>query len=114
LNIAKQTFEEKTVMASIPKGNSETGADVQAIMNDLASLRDDIAKLTKHVGNNAYEAGNAAADQIGNEAAKVYDNISAQGQRSAKKLGQQVEDQPLTALLIAFAIGFVGSRILSR
>ncbi len=101
-------------MATTLKGNGETGADIQSIMNDLASLRDDIAQLTKHVGNNAFEASNAAADQIGAEATKAYNNMAAQGQRSAKKIGQQVEEQPLTALLIAFALGFVGSRVLSR
>ncbi len=101
-------------MASIIKGNGETNVDIQAIMNDLASLKDDIAKLTKNVGNNAYEASSAAADQIGAEATRAYNNMAAQGQRSAKKIGQQVEEQPLTALLIAFALGFVGSRVLSR
>lgn len=101
-------------MASTLKGNGETGVDIQAIVNDLALLRDDIARLTKQFGNNAYDASNAAADQIGAEASKVYNNVAAQGQRSAKKIGQQVEEQPLTALLIAFALGFVGSRVLSR
>jgi ElaB/YqjD/DUF883 family membrane-anchored ribosome-binding protein len=101
-------------MASILKGSGDTNVDIQAIMNDLASLKDDIAKLTKSVGNNAYEASSAAADQIGAEATKAYNNMAAQGQRSAKKIGQQVEEQPMTALLIAFALGFVGSRVLSR
>ncbi|MEP6828558.1 MAG: hypothetical protein ABJA10_10845 [Aestuariivirga sp.] len=103
-------------MVSIPKGagSGEAGADIQSIMNDLASLRDDIAALTKHVSNNAYDASSAAAGEVGAGATKVYNNMAAQGQRSAKAIGQQVEEQPLTALLIAFALGFVGSRMLSR
>ena len=103
-------------MVSNLKGTAsgEAGADLQSIMNDLASLRDDIAALTKHVGNNAYDASSAAAEQVGARASKVYDNMAAQGQRSAKAIGQQVEEQPLMTLLIAFALGFVGSRMLQR
>ena len=103
-------------MVSVLKstGNGESGTDIQAIMTDLASLRDDIAALTKHVSNNAFDASSAAAGQLGAEATKVYNNMAAQGQRSAKMIGQQVEQQPLATLLIAFALGFVGSRMLSR
>lgn len=101
-------------MVSAVKGNGDTGADVQAIMNDLASLRDDIAALTKHVSGTAYDASSAAAEQMGTEATKVYNNMAAQGQRSAKMISNQVEQQPLATLLIAFALGFVGSRMLQR
>ncbi|MEO6609756.1 MAG: hypothetical protein ABIN69_14945 [Aestuariivirga sp.] len=34
-------------------------------MNDLPSLREDIAALTKHVSNNAFDASNAAAEKVG-------------------------------------------------
>ena len=117
-------------------GNGETGTDVEAIMTDLASLRDGIAALTKHVSNNTYGASSAAADKIGAEATKAYNNMAtqghaaaekvgakatraynnmaAQGQRSAKMISHQVEEQPLATLLIAFALGFIGSRMLQR
>ena len=103
-------------MASILKstGNGESDIDVQPIMSELASLREDIAALTKHVIGNTYDASSAAASQMGAEATKVYNNMAAQGQRSAKLIGQQVEQQPLTTLLIAFALGFVDSRMMSR
>ena len=103
-------------MVSIFKSadNGDTSTDVQAIMTDLASLRDDIAALTKHVSASAYDASSAAAGKLNTEATKAYKNIAAQGQRSAKMISHQVEEQPLTTLLIAFALGFVGSRMLQR
>lgn len=103
-------------MVSNLKGTAsgEAGSEVQAIMNDIASLRSDIAALTAHLGSTAKNATSSAADQIGAQASKTLDGISAQGQRSAKAIGQQVEEQPLLALLIAFALGFVGSRLVSR
>jgi hypothetical protein len=40
--------------------------------------------------------------------------LAAQGERSMKALGRQVEEQPIMSLLLAFALGFAGSRWLSR
>ena len=103
-------------MVSILKssGNGETGTDIQAIMTDLASLRDDIAALTKHVSHDAYDASGAVAGKLNAEATKAYNNMAAQGQRSVKMISHQGEEQPLATLLIAFALGFVGSRMLQR
>ena len=103
-------------MVSIPKAasNGDASADIQAIMNDLASLRSDIATLTNHVSSTTVNAANSAAGQIGTQASKAFDNLSAQSQRSVKAIGNQIEEQPITSLLIAFALGFVGSRMLSR
>jgi hypothetical protein len=40
--------------------------------------------------------------------------LAAQGERSMKALTRQVEEQPVMSLLLAFALGFAGSRWLSR
>lgn len=103
-------------MVSILKGsgNSEAGTDMQAIMSDIASLRSDIAALTGHLGSNAMNATNEAAGKLGSEASRVYGNLAEQGQRSAKAVSKHFEEQPLATLLIAFALGFVGNRLLSR
>ena len=39
---------------------------------------------------------------------------AAQGQRSAKAIGRQIEEQPVMSLLVAFGVGFVASRMLIR
>ncbi len=106
-------------MVSTNKSTSigDATADLQAVMNDIASLKNDIAALAGNLSNNAYnattDATSKAANQIGEQASRAYDNIAAQSQRSAKMVSQQVEAQPITTLMIAFAIGFVGSRLLS-
>ena len=53
-------------------------------------------------------------DQIGDQASRAYENLSDQSQKSVKALKQQVEDQPIGTLLIAFALGFIGSRLFSN
>lgn len=55
-----------------------------------------------------------AVDRLGEEGRRAYESLSAQGERSLKAIGRQVEEQPLMSLLLAFALGFVGSRLLSR
>lgn len=92
--------------------------DLEVIVSDLASLRRDITTLTDHLKigavNGAKGAARDAAGHLGDEAERLYSSLAAQGQRSLKALGRQVEEQPMMSLLLAFALGFAGSRLLSR
>jgi len=92
--------------------------DLDAIVTDLASLKRDIAALTDHLKTGAINDANGAtrdiAGHLGDEAERLYGNLAAQGERSMKALGRQVEEQPVMSLLLAFALGFAGSRWLSR
>lgn len=70
--------------------------DVAALKRDLASLVDNLKKTGKGTAND------------------VYRNIAAESERSVKAISRQVEEQPLMSLLIAFGVGLVGGRLLSR
>ena len=48
------------------------------------------------------------------ERSRIYGNLADRGERSAKAIGRQVAERPAISLLIAFAVGFIGSRFLSR
>jgi len=97
---------------------AESNLDLDAIVTDLASLKRDIAALTDHLKTGAINgvsgATRDAAGHLGEEAERLYGNLAAQGERSMKALGRQVEEQPVMSLLLAFALGFAGSRWLSR
>jgi ElaB/YqjD/DUF883 family membrane-anchored ribosome-binding protein len=82
-------------------------SDLTRITNDIQALKEDLARLIEHVKNNATET-------VAGEASKLYDTLAAEGQRQAAALAQSVEEKPLASVLIAFAIGFVGGRILLR
>ncbi len=93
-------------------------SDIAAISEDVAALKRDIAALMEHlkagvVGGTAGAARQATAE-IGEEAARLYAKLAAEGARSAQSIGRHVEEQPVTALLVAFILGFVGGRLLSR
>ena len=101
---------------SSPTGDANI--DFQAVLNDISSLKSDIAALASSLSNGAVnvtsDVTNKAAAQIGDQASRIYDNVASQSQKSAKLVSQQVEAQPITSVLIAFAIGFIGSRLLSN
>jgi ElaB/YqjD/DUF883 family membrane-anchored ribosome-binding protein len=89
--------------------DSDTGAesDLTQIVNDIQALKADLARLVEHLKT-------SATDTVSSEASRLYDTISAEGQRQAAALAHTVEEKPLASVLIAFAIGFVGGRILLR
>lgn len=100
------------------KPDSEMPPDIEAIVDDLAALKRDLATLMSHLKtdalNGAGEAAQGAIGRISDQAESIYESLAAQGKRSGKAIGRQVEEQPVVSLLIAFAVGFCASRLLSR
>lgn len=96
----------------------KTPADLEMISDDLASLKHDLAALMGHVNSGGFRAANEAAHnaagQLGAWATDNYDNLAAQGKKSVKAIGDQVDEHPIVSLLIAFAAGFCVSRLVSR
>ena len=88
---------------------SETDAesDLTQIVNDIQALKADLARLVEHLKTGATET-------VSNEASRLYETITAEGQRQAAALAHTVEEKPLASVLIAFAVGFIGGRILLR
>jgi ElaB/YqjD/DUF883 family membrane-anchored ribosome-binding protein len=100
------------------KPDVETPADLDAIVNDLAALKRDFASLISQVKSGAFKGASDAAestlDQLGDRVNHLYDSVAAQGERSVKAIGHQVEERPIMSLLIAFGVGFIASRLMMR
>ena len=84
--------------------------DIEAIVDDLAALKRDLATLMSHLKtdalNGASEAAQSAVGRIGEQAESIYESLAAQGKRSGKAIGRQVEERTdqlgvLEALLVA-------------
>jgi ElaB/YqjD/DUF883 family membrane-anchored ribosome-binding protein len=107
-------------MNSTTRVNPETGTgvDFDAIIGDVAALRQDFADLMSQMKSGALKGANGAAEdilgQLGDRAGHLYDSVTAQGERSVKAVGRQVEERPLVSLLVAFGVGFIASRLLMR
>ena len=103
----------------MPTTEEPDAAAVQsAIADDLAALKRDFATLLANLKatqpGHAREAVHNAAEQLSGKAADIYGQATAQAGRGAKVLAQEIEERPLTTLLLAFSIGFIASRLLSR
>jgi len=88
----------------------EAAADLEKLRDDIAALRSDVTRLVKSISK---DAGDLSSDAQ-NEARRIYSKLAKESERSAKAVVRELEERPLTTLLIAFAIGFVGGRFLAR
>ena len=92
--------------------------DLNAISNDLAALKRDFAALLTDLRDGPLSSARAAvqqkAGQIGDRAADLYGQASAQAGKSVDLIAHEIEERPLTTLLLAFSVGFIASRLLSR
>jgi ElaB/YqjD/DUF883 family membrane-anchored ribosome-binding protein len=97
---------------------ADTGVDFGAIVRDIAALRQDFADLMSQMKSGALKGANGAAEdalgELSDKAKHLYDRVTAQGERTVKAVGRQVEERPVMSLLIAFGVGFIASRLLSR
>jgi len=100
------------------KPETDTTVDFDAIVRDLAALRQDFTDLMGQMKSGALKDANGAAEnilgQLGDRASHLYDSVTAQGESSVKAIGRQVEERPAMSLLIAFGIGLIASRLLIR
>ena len=98
------------------KDNSDI--DLDTIVADITQLKEDIAKILDHLKtatlDNAIDSASGFAEHLTDEAADLYKGLAKRSQKTAKAITRQVEDQPGTSLLIAFAAGFILSRLMSR
>lgn len=104
--------------ASKTQSNSEAEFNFATFAKEFATMKHDIAaiaaKFATSTGNGAAGALHGAADDLSERATGLYENLSAQGKRAVGAVSHQVEEQPLVSVLVAFAVGFVASKLLSR
>jgi ElaB/YqjD/DUF883 family membrane-anchored ribosome-binding protein len=97
---------------------SRTHSDLEALAGDVTSLKRDLARLMDRVKNGSYDAAKGstadAVERLSKDADRVHRTLSKRGERSVSAITQRVERQPLTSVLIAFGVGLISGRLLSR
>jgi len=97
---------------------AETGPESKKVADDIAALKQDMASLIKQMKEfamrEANRLGQDTADKISGRASDLYETVSDTSKKSAEAITAHVEEQPISSLLIAFAAGFIFSKILTR
>ena len=95
--------------------------DVDALREDLDALRSDIGSLAATMkdllGSAARSAGSAAEEnieEIRQRLERLADEVRDRGRAASETIQRQVEERPITSLLVAFALGLVISRLFDR
>ena len=100
------------------KLENASGADIEAIIDDLAALKKDVQKALQHVKklnlDDALDGAREMADDFSDEAADLYKDLSKRGRKQIAAMEKQIDDQPIASLLMAFAAGFVISKLFFR
>ena len=89
-------------------------SDINALSADVERLKKDLAKALEHLKSGAVNSASDIAETVSDEAAALYEALHKRSDRAAKVLGKHVEEQPITSLLVAFAVGFLFSRLTAR
>ena len=105
-------------MKQSAKSQPTTAPEIDQVKEDILSLTRDLASLIDKMKTVAVdgsgEAVRESVEELGDKARILYEKVAAQGERSAKAVGRQIEAQPILSLLVAFAVGFFVNRLLSR
>jgi len=112
-------------MAAETNKKTSTSIETDAIREDIQKLQNDLKDMFHSVGEQSKEKLQeskqrleAAIKSLQGQAAKkfdeIYDSLSEQGQDVVKKSRKQIEDRPLTAVIIAFAAGMIFDRLIGR
>ena len=81
---------------------------------DLDAIKDEIDSLRKNLATLARQAGNGAVGKLSDRGHQIYDRLHDGGEHIVRAASHEIEERPLTSVLIAFAVGFVGGRLLAR
>lgn len=95
--------------------------ELDTLRADLGKIREDIAALTRTLGDTAaaeVKAGgarlNEAAHAAKERAQRLADSARAQGEEGIAALEQRIEQNPITSILVAFGVGLVIGKLLDR
>ena len=104
---------------------TDTSTEIDAIRGDIQKMQNDLKELLHTVGDQSKEklqeskqklesAIKSLQGQAEEKFNESYDSLREHSQDAVQKSRKQIEEQPLTAVLIAFAAGILFDRLIGR
>jgi ElaB/YqjD/DUF883 family membrane-anchored ribosome-binding protein len=98
--------------------SAKNQSDLSTIGDDVVLLKRDLSRLMDHLKNGTFdvakESTQEVVERLSDETDRLYRSLTKQSGRSVKAISRQVEEQPLASLVVAFGIGLISGRLLSR
>lgn len=111
-NVASEVADEAGKAAS--EGVRLAGAGVQSTLDQGKSVVQDLAHRASETGRQAMDRAGEVIEGVTPDVKQVASNLYGQGSRSGEYVREYVAQQPLTALLIAGAIGYALAYLIHR
>lgn len=100
------------------KRKAAAPVDLDVLIDDIGALRSDFAAIVSQIKSGAVDHASERAEQLltqlSDRANELYETVSEQGAVSVDAARGQIVARPLTAVLIAFGVGFIASRMVLR
>jgi len=93
---------------------ADLSAEVEALKKDLGALRNDIRSLNDAVANELQARLARAGDGVSAAARETLSSVSRAGERGYNTALQQIEQHPITSVLLAAGIGLLIGSMLRR
>jgi ElaB/YqjD/DUF883 family membrane-anchored ribosome-binding protein len=89
-------------------------SDLELFREELDAMKRDVASLIERMKGVAANTVQHAARPIKRRVRTLRQEVGAQGDRSAKAVSLFIENQPVAAVSIAVAVGYIGARLFRR
>lgn len=95
--------------------------ELDTLRADLGKIRDDIASLTRSLGEAATAEAKAGGERLSeaahaarDRAQRFAESARAQGEEGIAAVERRIEQNPFSSVLIAFGVGLVIGKLLDR
>ena len=89
-------------------------SDVEALRADFKQVKDDLVELTKTLSQITSKQANESLGDLKQARDKIEAQVRQAAGEARDTLEKRVQDQPLGTLLIAFGVGLLFGKVVSR
>ncbi|MGH7073891.1 MAG: hypothetical protein ACREFD_06785 [Stellaceae bacterium] len=93
---------------------SSSEVNIAKLIEDIDMLKRDFAAIAEKSSAQVKSSAKDAANRVGSEAQRFYKSAAETGGRSLDALSDEVKERPLVSVMIAFALGYIGGRLMRR
>lgn len=96
------------------EANKSNQENYQSVKDDLQVLRDDLAKLTRAVGDQQKNKVSSLRDEVLREGNEALDSVRKRGDQMTKEVEGKISERPFLSVVVMFLVGLLVGKLLDR